>query len=194
MLETIDFITQTLLEQKGKLDRFDPPVVYESTRWQQWVTQPSPGTCPYCMLQDGRIYSRAEQPSIPPPVHPNCKCRLTPLREIPAGMATDKGLMGADFWLKMSRTLPEYYISEEEIRALGWQRGKSPARYAPGKMLTKGEYENRNGHLPQRDGRVWYEADLNYHEGKRNRHRIVWSNDGLIFVTYDHYATFYAIE
>ena len=43
MLETIDFITQTLLEQKGKLDRFDPPVVYESTRWQQWVTQPSPG-------------------------------------------------------------------------------------------------------------------------------------------------------
>lgn len=55
MLETIDFITQTLLEQKGKLDRFDPPVVYESTRWQQWVTQPSPGTCPYCMLQDGRI-------------------------------------------------------------------------------------------------------------------------------------------
>ena len=153
MLETIDFITQTLLEQKGKLDRFDPPVVYESTRWQQWVTQPSPGTCPYCMLQDGRIYSRAEQPSIPPPVHPNCKCRLTPLREIPAGMATDQGLMGADFWLKMSRTLPEYYISEEEIRALGWQRGKSPARYAPGKMLTKGEYENRNGHLPQRDGR-----------------------------------------
>ncbi|MCI6402169.1 MAG: hypothetical protein SPF51_06365 [Candidatus Fimivicinus sp.] len=32
-----------------------------------------------------------------------------------------------------------------------------------------------------------------YHEGKRNRHRIVWSNDGLIFVTYDHYATFYVI-
>lgn len=138
MLETIDFITQTLLEQKGKLDRFDPPVVYESTRWQQWVTQPSPGTCPYCMLQDGRIYSRAEQPSIPPPVHPNCKCRLTPLREIPAGMATDQGLMGADFWLKMSRTLPEYYISEEEIRALGWRDGKAPVRYAPGKMIAGG--------------------------------------------------------
>ncbi len=45
MLETIDFITQTLLEQKGKLDRFDPPVVYESTRWQQWVTQPAPIAC-----------------------------------------------------------------------------------------------------------------------------------------------------
>lgn len=193
MLETIDFITQMLLEQKGKLDVFDPPVVYESIRWQQWVTQLSPGTCPYCMLQDGRIYGRAEQPPILPPVHPRCKCRLVPLREIPAGMATDKGLMGADIWLKMSGTLPEYYISKEEILALGWQRGKSPARYAPGKMIGGDVYDNENGHLPQRSGRVWYEADLNYHEGKRNRHRVVWSNDGLIFVTYDHYETFYAI-
>lgn len=193
MLETIDFITQMLLEQKGKLDRFDPPVVYQSTRWQQWATTLGPGTCPYCILQDGRIYGRMEQPPIPPPVHPRCKCRLVPLREIPAGMATDKGLMGADFWLKMSGTLPEYYISKEEILALGWQRGKSPARYAPGKMIGGEVYRNDDGHLPQRSGRVWYEADLNYHEGKRNRHRVVWSNDGLIFVTYDHYETFYAI-
>lgn len=194
MPQTIDIFTHTLWARKGKLDRFDPPVVSQSKTWQEWATLLSPGTCSYCMLQDGRIYSRAEQPPIPPPVHPNCKCRLTPLLEIPAGMATDQGLMGADFWLKMSGTLPEYYISKKELLALGWQGGKSPARYAPGKMLTMGEYENRNGHLPQRDGRVWYEADLNYHEGKRNRHRVVWSNDGLIFVTYDHYATFYAIE
>lgn len=193
-MKTIDLVTLICLTRKGKLDRFDPPVVNQSTRWQEWVTLLSPGTCPYCRLQNGCIYAFGEPPGLPPPVHPNCKCRLIPLKEIPAGQATDQGLMGADFWLKMSGTLPEYYISEEEIRALGWRDGKPPARYAPGKMLTMGEYENRDGHLPQRDGRVWYEADLNYHEGKRNRHRVVWSNDGLIFVTYDHYATFYAIE
>lgn len=46
---------------------------------------------------------------------------------------------------------------------------------------------------PSAPGRVWYEADINYYEGQRNRHRIVWSNDGLIFITYDHYHTFYEI-
>ena len=60
-------------------------------------------------------------------------------------------------------------------------------------MIFGGQYDNDNGHLPQREDRVWYEADINYKEGKRNTQRIVWSNDGLIFVTYDHYQTFYEI-
>ena len=41
--------------------------------------------------------------------------------------------------------------------------------------------------------RYWYEADINYYEGRRNGHRVLFSNDGLIFVTYDHYLTFYEI-
>ena len=60
-------------------------------------------------------------------------------------------------------------------------------------MITGGIYKNRNDHLPQIIGRVWYEADIIYYEGKRNKHRLLWSNDGLIFVTYDHYSTFYEI-
>lgn len=60
-------------------------------------------------------------------------------------------------------------------------------------MMTRGIYQNRNKHLPYKLGRIWYEADINYYEGRRNRHRLLWSNDGLIFVTYDHYATFYEI-
>lgn len=42
-------------------------------------------------------------------------------------------------------------------------------------------------------GRIWYEADLNYYEGRRNGHRLLFSNDGLFFVTYDHYKTFYEL-
>lgn len=61
------------------------------------------------------------------------------------------------------------------------------------KLLTKGIYRNANGHLPQKAGRIWYEADINYKAGRRNSQRILWSNDGLIFVTYDHYASFYEI-
>lgn len=60
-------------------------------------------------------------------------------------------------------------------------------------MYTEGIYENSNKHLPDAPKRVWYEADINYTPGRRNKHRIVWSNDGLIFVTYDHYYTFLEI-
>ena len=60
-------------------------------------------------------------------------------------------------------------------------------------MVTKGVYKNRNSHLPKTDGRIWYEADINYQSGFRNSQRIFFSNDGLIFVTYDHYKTFFEI-
>ena len=41
--------------------------------------------------------------------------------------------------------------------------------------------------------RTWYEADINYIPGFRSTDRILFSNDGLIFVTYDHYETFFEI-
>ena len=41
---------------------------------------------------------------------------------------------------------------------------------------------------------LWYEADINYTSGYRGTERILYSNDGLVFVTYDHYQTFYEIQ
>ena len=67
------------------------------------------------------------------------------------------------------------------------------ADVAPDKMIGGDIYQNRNGHLPQAPGRIWYEADINFTDGYRTRHRILYSNDGLIFVTYDHYETFVEI-
>lgn len=52
---------------------------------------------------------------------------------------------------------------------------------------------NKAKKLPITPGRVWYEADINYEDGYRNRQRILYSNDGLIFASYDHYHTFYEI-
>lgn len=37
------------------------------------------------------------------------------------------------------------------------------------------------------------EADINYVTGRRNGQRVLWSNDGLVFVTYNHYETFIEI-
>ena len=52
---------------------------------------------------------------------------------------------------------------------------------------------NDEGRLPQASGRIWYEADINYTSGYRGLDRIYYSNDGLIFVSYDHGYTFYEI-
>ena len=61
-------------------------------------------------------------------------------------------------------------------------------------MIFDGIFNNKEGKLPSKNGRVWYEADINYTGGYRNDDRILFSNDGLIFVTYDHYETFLEIK
>ena len=100
------------------------------------------------------------------------------------------GWVPADWWMWNKGVLPDYYIFINDLLALGWRPGKSPAKYAPDQMLTRGIYRNDNGHLPDAPGRIWFEADLNYYSGKRNGHRVLWSNDGLMFVTYNHYESF----
>ena len=60
-------------------------------------------------------------------------------------------------------------------------------------MGTMVFYRHDDNHLPQIPGRIWYEADINYYSGRRNGHRLLWSNDGLLFVTYNHYGTFLEI-
>ena len=51
-------------------------------------------------------------------------------------------------------------------------------------------FGNYEGLLPDEEGRRWFECDIDYDGGKRNAKRIVYSNDGLIFYTEDHYSTF----
>lgn len=87
-----------------------------------------------------------------------------------------------------------HLITEDEALSYGWiPKSGNLASVAPGKMVTMGVYKNRNGHLPSALGREWFEADIDYDYGYRGTARIVFSNDGLIFVTFDHYNTFIEI-
>lgn len=91
--------------------------------------------------------------------------------------------------------LPDYYISKDETVELGWKRILSNLNLvAPNKMIFGGIYYNDDGKLPQKSGRIWYEADINYNEGYRNSQRILFSNDGLVFVTYNYYMTFCEVK
>lgn len=111
-----------------------------------------------------------------------------------AGTATNDGINGADWYLKFNYTLPDYYISRTDAKMLGWRKKKHNFHIvAPNKMLYGEDYYNDDNKLPMINGRQWYEADINYSAGKRNGERILFSNDGLIFVTYDHYETFIEI-
>ena len=60
-------------------------------------------------------------------------------------------------------------------------------------MIGGDIFYNNQGKLPKNLNRVWYEADFDYVSGYRNTCRILYSNDGLIFVSYDHAQTFYEL-
>jgi len=110
-----------------------------------------------------------------------------------AGTATIDGESGADYAVKTTGFLPSNYITHEDAERRGWIRTQGNLdKVLPG-MMVFGIYENRNKKLPDAGGRQWFEADINYRGGFRNTQRIVFSNDGLMFVTYDHYRTFYEI-
>ncbi len=112
-----------------------------------------------------------------------------------AGTATKKGQQGADWYLKYRGKLPDYYISDTTAKKMRWVPKKGNLSIvAPGKMIGGEIYKNKEGKLPSKSDRIWYEADINYIEGFRNNDRILYSNDGLIFVTYDHYKTFTEIQ
>lgn len=86
--------------------------------------------------------------------------------------------------------LPENYITKSEARTLGWSSG-SVERVAPGYAIGGDIFQNREGLLPKADGRQYYECDIDTDGGKsRGTKRIVFSNDGLIYYTEDHYASF----
>ena len=86
--------------------------------------------------------------------------------------------------------LPANFITKNEARAAGWEGG-SLEPTCPGKCIGGDRFGNREGLLPSAKGRVWTECDINT-LGKRSRgaERIVFSNDGLIYYTGDHYESF----
>ena len=86
--------------------------------------------------------------------------------------------------------LPVNFITKEEARELGWEGG-SVQKYLEGAAIGGDKFGNREGLLPRADGRQYYECDIDTDgENSRGAKRIVYSNDGLIYYTEDHYESF----
>lgn len=87
--------------------------------------------------------------------------------------------------------LPDNYLTKEEARELGWEASEGNLWEVTDEMLIGGDYfGNREVLLPEEEGRNYFEADVNYEGGYRGAERLVYSNDGLIYFTDDHYDSF----
>ena len=90
--------------------------------------------------------------------------------------------------LRGSGHLPSRYVTKDEARAHGWHGGGLCSVW-PGHVIGGDVFGNFGRQLP--DGsRVYHEADLDTGCGQRGAKRLIYSNDGAIYVTVDHYSTF----
>ena len=86
--------------------------------------------------------------------------------------------------------LPGNFITKKEARELGWSGG-SVEDYAPGKCIGGDHFGNYEGLLPEKSGRSYTECDIDtLGSSGCGAKRIIFSNDGLIYYTDDHYASF----
>lgn len=87
--------------------------------------------------------------------------------------------------------LPVNYLTKGEASDLGWDSDQGNLWDVTDQMVIGGDrFGNREGLLPNKASRIWYECDVNYEGGFRNGERLVFSSDGLIYYTGDHYASF----
>lgn len=87
--------------------------------------------------------------------------------------------------------LPDNFITKKDAQALGWvSKQGNLDEVAPGKSIGGDRFGNYEGKLPKKNGRKYRECDIDSTGGYRGAKRIVFSNDGLIYYTEDHYQHF----
>ena len=86
--------------------------------------------------------------------------------------------------------LPANFMTKSEAKKLGWKSGALEP-FAPGKCIGGDTFRNSEGLLPKKSGRTYKDCDIDtLGGGPRGSKRIVFSNDGLIYYTDDHYGSF----
>ncbi len=92
-------------------------------------------------------------------------------------------------YLYLYGRLPGNYLTKDEASDLGWDNKKGNLwEVAPGMSIGGDRFGNYEGLLPK--GKNYFECDINYQGGYRGSERIIYSSDGYIYYTADHYETF----
>lgn len=106
------------------------------------------------------------------------------------GLRDVTGFVEAVASIRERGRLPPRFITKNDAERAGWRPGDDLCRSSPGRAIGGDNFGNREGRLPRASGRRWFEADLDFNCGRRGARRLLFSSDGLIFVTLDHYDTF----
>lgn len=94
-------------------------------------------------------------------------------------------------YLHLFQELPPNFVTKEDAMDCGWISSKGNLwDVLPDYSIGGDRFGNREGLLPKAKKRQYYECDVNYYGGYRGKERIIYSNDGLIYYTNDHYRTF----
>ena len=92
-------------------------------------------------------------------------------------------------YVKENNKLPDYYITKGEARKQGWVASKGNlCDVLPGKAIGGDKFSNREKTLPTNN--QYFEADVNYNCGNRNADRIVFTKNGEVWLTKNHYKSF----
>lgn len=134
----------------------------------------------------------ADIPEAAPPAYPTQGIRQTEQvnEELLAPDGTFSQKEDVALYIHTYGCLPPNYITKAEARDLGWEGGGLDD-YAYGMCIGGDRFGNYEGLLPDAPGRTWTECDIDtLHRSSRGAQRIVFSNDGLIYYTDDHYESF----
>ena len=92
-------------------------------------------------------------------------------------------------YIRLYGHLPSNFVTKAEAEAAGWTGG-AVSKVLPGKSIGGDRFYNREGMLPKAKGRTWTECDVGDPSSGRGPERIVFSSDGLIYYSPDHYDSF----
>lgn len=99
--------------------------------------------------------------------------------------------------LRQTGKLPSNYVNKDVAVLNGWKPGKALNNYVSGGQLGGDIFKNTTNVLPNAPGRVWYEADVGLNNtmarSKQPGSRLLYSNDGQMYITTDHYKTVHII-
>jgi ribonuclease len=99
--------------------------------------------------------------------------------------------------LRATGRLPANYVTKSAAVAAGWTPGKPVGSAIPGAQIGGDVFQNTSSILPSTPGRVWYETDVGLSStvsrSKQPGTRLLYSNDGLLYVTSDHYNSVHPI-
>ena len=92
-------------------------------------------------------------------------------------------------FVKQNHQLPDYYLTKNEAKKQGWNPSQGNlCEVLPGKAIGGDHFSNREKQLPTNE--KYFEADVNYHCGNRNADRIVFTKNGEVYLTKNHYKSF----